>query len=91
MWRDAMIASWERDERLSRLAKKHHIEGQADKLTKVYNAYMDSLMKAYSGSISINTEELKKIELTGSDMVAFKQGVPYPYAVPAFREFIIKY
>lgn len=91
MWRDAMIASWERDERLSRLAKEHRVEGQSDKLTKVYGTYMDSLMKAYSGRISINTEELKKIELTGSDMVAFKPGVPYPYAVPTFMEFIIKY
>jgi hypothetical protein len=87
-WRDAVLGSWERDQTLARLAKKHHLEGKTDKLTKVYIAYMDSLMRAYSGRIFINDEELKKINLTNIDFYAFKPGVPYPRAVPSFQEFI---
>jgi hypothetical protein len=88
MWRDAILGSWERDQTLVRLAKKHRLEGQTDKLTKVYIAYMDSLLKAYSGRIFIDDKELKKINLTNMDFYAFKPGVPYPAAVPSFQEFI---
>jgi hypothetical protein len=90
-WRDAMIASWKRDEVLPVLAKKHHIEGQSDKLTRVYTAYMDSLMKAYSGRIRIDERELKNIDLTNSDMIAYKPGVPYPMAVPNFQVYIFNH
>ena len=54
-----MIASWKRDEMLNALARKHHIEGQTDALTRVYIAAMDSLMKAYSGK-SASTKRSSK-------------------------------
>jgi hypothetical protein len=90
-WRDAMIASWKRDAMLNVLAREHHIEGQTDALTRVYTAAMDSLLKAYSGRIRINEQELQKIQLTNTDMVVYKPGVPYPMAVPNFQAYIFKH
>jgi hypothetical protein len=89
MWRDAMTAAWSRDQILAALAKKHHIEGQPDRLTSVYTAYMDSLRNAYAGRIRIEEPELQKIQLTNSDMIAYKPGVPYPMAVPNFQAYIM--
>jgi len=90
-WRDAMIASWKRDAMLNELAGKHHTEGQTAALTRVYNAAMDSLMRAYSGKIKINEQELQKIQLTTTDMVVYKPGVPYPMAVPNFQAYVFKH
>jgi hypothetical protein len=91
VWRDAMIASWKRDAMLADLAREHHIEGQTSALTRVYIAAMDSLMKAYSGKIQINGPELEKIELTNTDMIVYKPGVPYPMAVPNFQAYIFRH
>ncbi len=90
-WRDAMIASWKRDAMLNTLAREHHIEGQTDALTRVYTAAMDSLMKAYSGRIWIDEKELEKIQLTNTDLIVYKPGVPYPMAVPNFQAYIFRH
>jgi hypothetical protein len=90
IWRDAAIASWKRDEMLDVLARKHSTAGRADALTRVYVEAMDSLMKAYSGKIRVNVTELQKIQLTNSDMVVYKPGVPYPMAVPNFQAYIFR-
>jgi hypothetical protein len=56
----------------------------------VYAGYIDSLMNAYSGSIRIDEEALKNCQLTNTDMVAYKPGVPYPMAVPNFQAYILR-
>lgn len=90
LWKDALIASYYQNQLLDQLAKKYNIEGQSTKLKAVYEAYVDSLFNAYTNRIQINEEELRKIQLTNIDMVAYKPGVPYPMAVPKFPMIITK-
>ncbi|MCF8242288.1 MAG: hypothetical protein K9J16_12950 [Melioribacteraceae bacterium] len=50
------------------------------------NPYIDTLQKKYSEVIEINVEEFNKIKLTGIDMFAVQENVPYPIIVPGFPQ-----
>jgi hypothetical protein len=90
LWRDAMVAGYQRDQILKDLARRNGLEGQSGKLKAVYEAYVDSLREAHRDEIRIDTEALAAIRVSNTDMVAMKPGVPYPMAMPGFPMLITK-
>jgi hypothetical protein len=89
-WSDAMVAQYQRDRVLEKLADRFHTAGDSRLLTGRYAAYTDSLLAAYSKRTWIDTPTLNKIELTNVDMIAYKPGVPYSLAVPGFTDFLVR-
>jgi hypothetical protein len=89
MWKDSFLSSYEArnvmDTALERgLISDHENLGKM----KYWHSYLDSLQLVYAGSITINSDELKRVSLTHIDMVAWRPQDPYPLAVPGFPTLI---
>ncbi len=90
MWRDAYLALFHRDQYLKSVVKKDDFDQKYMRGKDNYlSFYVDSLQKKYSDKIEINFDALKNIQLTRIQLYAFRPGVPYPAAVPAFSEYIM--
>ena len=85
MWRDNLLALYQRDRYLESVGKKEAFAKEPMRvLREVLNPYVRSLQKKYEREIGINTDAFEKIKLTRIDMFVLQQGVPFPIVVPAF-------
>jgi len=60
--------------------------GQMEIVTKYLNPYVDSLKHKYSDRIEVNVIPFNNIKLTGIDLLALQNGVPFAVLVPAFPQ-----
>ena len=93
MWEDAMIATYERDQTLSRLGKAFPDTTDINRkrnLEKAFDAYIDDLFTKYNDDIEINRDEFDKIELSETQLFVMQERVPYPVAVPSWPVFSSK-
>jgi hypothetical protein len=85
MWRDSMLAMYERSRYLQQ-------RGKAVDFAKNYQAvlkneldpYFLQLIASYGREISIDTDAFEKIKLTRTDMFVTQKNVPFPIVVPNF-------
>ena len=87
MWRDAVLAAYERDQTLKRLGKAFPDTTdpyRQQNLKKAFEGYLDELLAKYDEKIKVNKEAFDKIELTSTQLFVMQDRVPYPVAVPAW-------
>lgn len=85
MWRDHLLAMYQRDRFLDSIGKKEEFDKNYLKVLKQeLNPYVRRLQKKYSNRIGIDTDAFEKIKLTRIDMIALQRHVPFPVLVPSF-------
>ena len=85
MWEDHMEALYHRNQYLRQAGFSGSFGTRyMQAIDEHLNPYVDQLQARYSDRISINYEVFGEIELTGIDMFATLENVPYPVAVPSF-------
>ncbi|MBN1780826.1 hypothetical protein JW948_06865 [bacterium] len=85
MWQDAIVARYYRNSWLQNAGKKDDfIRNYMTVLHNDLNPYVRSLQKKYSSQIEIDTDLLKKIQLTRTDMFVIQKWESYPVIVPQF-------
>ncbi|MBN2028908.1 hypothetical protein JW824_01575 [bacterium] len=86
IWQDSFVAKYHQEKYLKSLSKRPGFD--ARKMQGNQNTYMDiyvdSLQNKYQNKIKINFDEFDKIQLTNTDLVAYRPGVPYQSLVPSF-------
>lgn len=89
-WRDAVLATYERDQLLKRLGSTLPDTTDPDrqrKLQKAYDETLDALREKYYDEIEVNQEEFEKLEITQTQLFVMQNLVPYPIAVPSWPMF----
>ena len=84
MWEDAMLSLWQEYAYLDSIGVTDN--GQMEIVTKYLNPYVDSLKHKYSDRIEVNVIPFNNIKLTGIDLLALQNGVPFAVLVPAFPQ-----
>jgi hypothetical protein len=85
MWQDNALSLYEKYRYLGEVGQSSFNKENYIKVIEDYlNPYIDSLQLKYSDKIEINIDLFENIELTGIDMVAIWQNVPYPIVSPNF-------
>jgi hypothetical protein len=83
IWKDALQADYQVREYLKEIKKRDDFDERLMKGDHNYLAvYVDSLYDKNHYSISINSEQLNKINLTKIQTVVMQPGVPYPFPFP---------
>jgi hypothetical protein len=91
IWEDALKAQHQMGDYLKNLKKGKNFDKRKLKGDHNYvRIYVDSLVDKYSKLISINTEELKQIQLTNIQLIGMQANVPYPIAFPNFPLYTTK-
>lgn len=85
MWRDYLLAIYQRNRYLDSVGKKGELYKQTMAILQEYlNPYLAELRRKYQDQIEINTDAFEKIKLTRIDMFVLQKNVPFPVVVPAF-------
>ena len=89
IWKDAYLAEFQKNNIISTAIDQGTITND-DKagIQKYWESYVLDLQNKYGDSIKLNWDEFNKVTLTQIDYFAFRPGVPYPAAVPAFPSLI---
>jgi hypothetical protein len=84
MWRDNLLALYQREKYLSDfdLTGKSQLQTVQDVLTP----YSRKLYQKYNDRIKINTDVFEQTALTAIDMFVIQKNVPYPVTVPSFPQ-----
>jgi len=87
MWRDALLALYQRDKYLARSVA---IQTDSVRMIKIIqdhlDPYIDKLQSKYSDRIFVNVEKFNDIKLTRIDMMVTQKNVPFPIMVPSFPQ-----
>jgi hypothetical protein len=89
MWKDSFLSNnYQKNVVETALKEGKIIKDDGPGILKYWESYVGDLKKKYNNSISMNFTAFKNISLTKIDMIAVKQGMPYPIIVPNFPTFI---
>jgi hypothetical protein len=85
LWSDSYLAhdyvtNYLRKINIGELQKKDYTY----KGTRAIDEYLGVLSKKYGNDIQVNSQLLRKLDLISIPLVAMRQGMPYPLAVPGF-------
>ncbi|MBN2414560.1 hypothetical protein JXO52_01895 [bacterium] len=85
MWRDNLLAIYERNRWLEERGKKQAFESALlSTLENDLDPYIRSLMQRYSDRIEIDTDAFEAITLSRIDSFMLQRNVPFPVMVPSF-------
>ncbi|NOY77410.1 MAG: hypothetical protein GXO76_06020 [Calditrichaeota bacterium] len=85
MWRDNLLALYQRNRFLESIGKKDAFyKDQMKVLKEDLNPYIRKLQQKYANQIEIDTDAFEKIHLTRIDMMVLQKNVPFPIVVPSF-------
>ncbi|MFO7889048.1 MAG: hypothetical protein R6V04_01795 [bacterium] len=85
MWRDNLIALYQRNQWLESNGKKEAFKKSALKVVENnLNPYIHTLQQKYGNQITIVTDTFENIKLSRIDSFMFQKNVPFPIIVPSF-------
>jgi hypothetical protein len=85
MWRDSMLAMYERSRYLQQRGKAVEFAGNYQSVLKSdLDPYFLSLIATFGKEIFIDTDAFENIKLTRTDMFVTQKNVPFPIIVPNF-------
>jgi len=84
IWKDAMLGLWQSRAYLQSIGNPSG--SQEEIVSKYLDPYVDSLRHKYGASVEVNVDAFNDTKLTGIDVIALQNNVPYPVVVPPFPQ-----